>query len=74
MLFGCETIALTQSVCDRLDGAFAKFVVTMMDVNKQEDESLQEFVMRRRKLAKDVLQNAGLFLSTIARRRQWRYI
>eukprot|EP00973_Karenia_brevis_P051725 7185073-Karenia_brevis.AAC.1 len=52
MLFGSETLALTDNVCERLDAAFSRFLVRMMGMCKRDDESLDAFLIRQTSAAK----------------------
>eukprot|EP00973_Karenia_brevis_P078320 10874880-Karenia_brevis.AAC.1 len=40
LLYGCETMAWTQTVSDRYDGVLCRFVVRMLRMNRRDDETI----------------------------------
>eukprot|EP00973_Karenia_brevis_P085390 11849509-Karenia_brevis.AAC.1 len=45
LLFGCQTLVLTESYLSRIDGVYAKFVSIMLQWKRQEEETLDEFII-----------------------------
>eukprot|EP00973_Karenia_brevis_P093738 12418826-Karenia_brevis.AAC.1 len=52
MLFGMETIPLSDYVLSRMSGAYSKMVVQMLGDNCREDEDIPDFLERTRSYAK----------------------
>eukprot|EP00973_Karenia_brevis_P082290 11407565-Karenia_brevis.AAC.1 len=63
MLFGIETYSFTQAIAERLDGVYSKYVAIMMGLRKGVDETIMEYIIRRRSAARQILANAtGTFM------------
>eukprot|EP00973_Karenia_brevis_P056164 7810641-Karenia_brevis.AAC.1 len=74
LLYGVETVSLTSTYCDRLDGCYSRFVGSMLAIRKTAHETLEEFICRRNDAAARVIALHDARISRMALRKQWRYL
>eukprot|EP00973_Karenia_brevis_P089639 12398777-Karenia_brevis.AAC.1 len=74
MLFGTETLALTEDFVSRMCGAYSGYVVKMLNLKRKKDEEVEEYLIRTRGAAKSELLRHGTYFRHLLYARQWRYL
>eukprot|EP00973_Karenia_brevis_P053635 7451703-Karenia_brevis.AAC.1 len=73
LLHGMETLAITRALLDRVDGFYSGLVCIMMGFKRRPDETLQEYIHRKRSAAKRVLTTTTGTASFMLCAKAWRY-